>query len=138
MSDTITSDSITTESLLNASSEPALVQTQLVTDIVAVTETALVQFRDILSKDVNACGIRLGVAGGGCAGLTYQMNPCDTPIDGDLVQEVGDVKFYIHPMAAAYLKGTQLDYSHSMMESGFKFINPNAASTCGCGTSFGV
>lgn len=120
------------------SAEATAVNTQPVSDIVGINETALIQFKDILSKDPQAIGIRLGVAGGGCAGLTYQMNPCDAALDGDLVQEVGGVKFFIHPMAAAYLKGTRIDYSESMMESGFKFINPNAASTCGCGTSFGI
>jgi iron-sulfur cluster assembly protein len=114
------------------------VTTQPVQDIVDVTESAVNQLKIVLSKDPNAVGIRLGVVGGGCAGLSYHIAPCDAAIDGDLVQEVHGVRFYIHPMAAAYLKGTQLDYSDAMMDGGFKFINPNAASTCGCGSSFGI
>ncbi len=114
------------------------VQTEAVQNIVGITEAALAQFKVVLAEDPSACGIRLGVVGGGCAGLSYQMTPCDEPREGDLVQEEGGIRFYIHPMAAAYLKGTRVDYSTAMIDGGFKFINPNANNTCGCGSSFGI
>jgi iron-sulfur cluster assembly protein len=55
-----------------------------------------------------------------------------------LTQQEDGVMFYIHPVAAAYLKDTLIDYSKDLVDGGFKFKNPNAASTCGCGSSFGV
>lgn len=117
---------------------PANIETQPVSDIVGITEPAIQQLKKVLSDNPASYGIRLGVTGGGCAGLSYQMVPCDEVRDGDLVQEAAGIRFYIHPMAAAYLKGTRLDYSTALMDGGFKFINPNAASTCGCGSSFGI
>jgi iron-sulfur cluster assembly accessory protein len=105
--------------------------------IVTCSEEALKQLKEIL-KEKPGYGIRLGVVGGGCAGLTYKMEPAERSDEGDLVQEIEGISFFIHPMAAAYLKGTHLDYSHALMDGGFKFGNPNASSTCGCGTSFGI
>jgi iron-sulfur cluster assembly accessory protein len=125
---------------VSSTSQPNQAQTQDAQhyEIVEITDSALSQFKQILSKDPQMIGIRLGVVGGGCAGLSYHLAPCDAELDGDLIQEQEGVRFYVHPMAAAYLKGTKLDYSDSMMDGGFKFINPNASSTCGCGSSFGI
>jgi iron-sulfur cluster assembly protein len=109
-------------------------------DIVGVTPAALVQFQKILEEgQETVAGIRLGVSGGGCAGLQYVLEPTASFQPGDLVQEPAPgIRFYIHPMAAPYLKGTVIDFSTSLMDGGFRFQNPNAANTCGCGTSFGV
>jgi len=106
-------------------------------NVVDVTLKALDQFNSILNTE-KMSGIRLSVVGGGCAGLQYKMDPAGEPAQGDLVQHVGEVAFFIHPMAAPYLKGTQIDFEASLIDGGFKFINPNATSTCGCGTSFGI
>lgn len=122
----------------NSQSSSTSFQPRVVEGMVTVSEEALKQFQQTLQNSPDAIGIRLGVSGGGCAGLQYKMEPAEAVLEGDLLQEVNGMKFFIHPMAAPYLKGIHLDYTHSMMESGFKFINPNAASTCGCGTSFGV
>jgi iron-sulfur cluster assembly accessory protein len=105
--------------------------------IATVTEAAARKLEETL-KDKPGYGIRLGVKGGGCAGLQYEMTPCNEAMDGDFVQEQHGIRLYIHPVAAAYLKGITLDYSDALMDGGFRFINPNASSTCGCGTSFGV
>lgn len=85
-----------------------------------------------------AYGIRLSVMGGGCAGLQYDIKPVENSQPGDIIEEFFGIRFYIHPMVLPYLKGTRLDYSDSLMDGGFKFQNPNAASSCGCGTSFGI
>ena len=85
-----------------------------------------------------AYGIRLSVMGGGCAGLQYDIKPVEGSQPGDLIEEFHGLRFYIHPMVLPYLKGTRLDYSDSLMDGGFKFQNPNASSSCGCGTSFGI
>lgn len=107
--------------------------------VVFLTEAAIQKMRETLAELPDALGIRLGVAGGGCAGLQYEMKPCTEKLDGDFIQQADeDVALYIHPVAAAYLKGTTLDFSTDLMDGGFKFKNPNASSSCGCGSSFGV
>lgn len=105
--------------------------------ILDVTPAAADKMRSVL-KDSGNQGIRLGVVGGGCAGLQYDLKPDASPVDGDLVLEFHGVSFYVNPMVVPYIKGTRLDYSDALMDGGFKFINPNAANSCGCGTSFGV
>ncbi|MGE0201185.1 MAG: HesB/IscA family protein [Candidatus Melainabacteria bacterium] len=104
--------------------------------LVDITEAAATKLKAAITAPHN--GIRLSVVGGGCAGLSYDIKPATGPDDADLVQESHGVRFFIHPMVLPYLKGTQLDYVDSLMDGGFKFHNPNAASSCGCGTSFGV
>lgn len=105
--------------------------------IITAETTAIERWRHLLAEKPGHA-IRLSVVGGGCAGLQYDMQPVANKTDGDFVQEVDGVVLYIHPVAAAYLKGTRIEYSDAMIDGGFKFNNPNAASTCGCGTSFGV
>lgn len=109
------------------------VQSQLVD----ITEKAAKKLEAAIA-DTDDQGIRLGVAGGGCAGLSYEINPAKEPGEQDFVEEHYGVKFFIHPMVLPYLKGTRIDFSDDLMDGGFKFINPNASSSCGCGTSFGV
>jgi len=111
-------------------------QTQTQT-VIAVTETAARRFAGVLDGKPQP-GIRVGVTGGGCAGLQYDLKPCEDPKDSDIIEEHFGVKFFIHPMVVPYIKGTTLDYSDDLMEGGFKFRNPNASSSCGCGTSFGM
>ena len=105
--------------------------------IVTVTEAAANKARDVLKDSANQ-GIRIAVVGGGCAGLQYDLQPAEKAADGDLVLEFFGVPFFVNPMVVPYLKGTTIDYSSSLMEGGFKFQNPNATSSCGCGTSFGI
>lgn len=83
--------------------------------------------------------LKVGVKAGGCAGLEYNLGLEDEKSDGDMVFEqdggtivVCDPKCYLH------LNGIEVDYVESIMGSGFKFSNPNASKSCGCGTSFGV
>jgi iron-sulfur cluster assembly accessory protein len=105
--------------------------------IVHITPLALQKMKQLL-QDQSLSAIRFSVLGGGCAGLQYDMHPTNERLEGDFVQMVEDVVLYIHPVAVAYLKGTTVDYSDAMVDGGFKFINPNASNTCGCGTSFGI
>lgn len=107
------------------------------TTIVEATAAAVRQWQTLLAEKPGY-GIRLGVVGGGCAGLQYDMKPVASRSEGDFVQDIAGIPIYIHPVAAAYLSGTTIDYSDAMVDGGFKFMNPNAANTCGCGTSFGV
>ncbi len=111
---------------------------ETVEKIIELTEKAVNKMTGLLAERPDGAGIRLGVVGGGCAGLQYQMDPCDEAAADDISTEVSGVRFYLNPMVIPYLKGITIDFSDELIDGGFKFINPNANSTCGCGTSFGV
>ena len=80
-------------------------------------------------------GLRVGIRGGGCAGYSYILDFTKVKAN-DFVMNINDVKVYIDPISATHLEGTVIDYVTSLMEAGFKFNNPNAQKTCGCGSSF--
>lgn len=80
--------------------------------------------------------LRVGIQGGGCAGFQYSLNFTDEVDDDDIATVVQGIKVVTDTFSASYLKGTELDYVDSLQGSGFKFINPNAKRTCGCGSSF--
>ncbi|MBI3304297.1 MAG: iron-sulfur cluster assembly accessory protein, partial [Deltaproteobacteria bacterium] len=82
-------------------------------------------------------GLRIKVVGGGCSGLSYKMD-FDTPREGDRVFERGAAKVLVDRKSFLYLRGTELEYAESLMESGFNLRNPNVKRTCGCGHSFSV
>jgi iron-sulfur cluster assembly accessory protein len=81
-------------------------------------------------------GIRIGVAGGGCSGFQYTMDFENAERDGDTVLDQNGLKLYVDPMSAMYLQGVTVDYVQGLQGAGFKFHNPNAKNTCGCGSSF--
>lgn len=81
-------------------------------------------------------GLRVSVVGGGCSGYQYNLDFDKEARMGDVVLAFGDVKIFIDPVSAGYLKGTVIDYVSGLNGSGFKFSNPNAKRTCGCGSSF--
>jgi iron-sulfur cluster assembly accessory protein len=80
--------------------------------------------------------VRIAVQGGGCSGFTYRMNFDSKVSEFDEVIDTGDAKFVVDAKSALFLKGTTLDYVNALMGGGFKFVNPNATGTCGCGESF--
>ena len=83
-------------------------------------------------------GLRVGVKGGGCSGLSYVLGFDDAPKQGDTVFEKLGITIFIDPKSLFYLSGTQLDYQDGLNGKGFIFNNPQATKTCGCGSSFGV
>lgn len=83
-------------------------------------------------------GLRLSVKGGGCSGLSYILGFDEKPRDGDIVFDSHGVKVLVDPKSLFYLSGTVLDFSDGLNGKGFVFNNPQAARTCGCGSSFGV
>lgn len=85
-----------------------------------------------------ACGLRVAVRGGGCSGFEYALDFENEERDNDLVYYQGDLKILLDPISARYLQGTEIDYQLGMNGAGFKFNNPNAVGTCGCGSSFTV
>ena len=82
--------------------------------------------------------IRVGVKGGGCSGLTYVLDLVDEPHEDDKILEGHGMKLYVDRKSYVFLAGTVLEYSGGLNGKGFVFNNPNAKTTCGCGTSFGV
>lgn len=108
-------------------------------NIVTVTEKALAHIRDIYSKENKGIdmGLRLGVAGGGCSGLSYKIEFSEQK-EKDNILDFGDIKILIDPKSSIYLKGVELDFKDGLNGKGFVFNNPNANNTCGCGESFSV
>jgi iron-sulfur cluster assembly protein len=105
---------------------------------IEITETAAKKLQSILvQQHKEGYGLRVKVVGGGCSGLSYKMD-IDSQREGDRVFERDNVKVLVDRKSFLYLRGTELDYSDSLIDSGFKLHNPNAKRTCGCGNSFSV
>jgi iron-sulfur cluster assembly protein len=83
-------------------------------------------------------GIRVGVKGGGCSGLSYVIEFCDAPRAKDRLFEVDGARVYVDPKSLIYLNGTTLDFVETFQQKGFKFVNPQQRSECGCGESFSI
>jgi len=83
-------------------------------------------------------GLRVGVKGGGCSGMSYTLGFDATSKELDRIYETQGVKVFVDPKSLFYLMGVTLDYSDGLNGRGFTFNNPNATKTCGCGSSFGV
>ena len=81
---------------------------------------------------------RVAVVGGGCSGFSYQLDFDDKVREGDAVIEYDGVTVRVDPESQQYLQGIQIDYVSKLSGGGFKFVNPKATGTCGCGTSFSV
>ena len=106
-----------------------------------VTERALKRIRAAMAKEgisAEEGGLRLGVKGGGCSGLTYSITFDTHPRERDRVFAVGGVRVFVDPKSFVYLHGMTLDYEETLMRQGFNFVNPNSTRSCGCGTSFSV
>lgn len=104
---------------------------------IQVTPKAIQKIKEQFAKhNVVEGGLRLGVQGGGCSGLSYLFKLESKPRATDNVLEFDGVRIYIDPKSLVYLKGMTLDYRESLIHSGFVFDNPNAKKSCGCGTSF--
>jgi iron-sulfur cluster assembly protein len=104
--------------------------------MIDVTPQAAARIRVLLAKNQCDGGLRLGVVGGGCSGLSYKFKLDPKPRETDSIYEYDGVKVYVDPKSHAYLDGMTLDYTESLMESAFVFINPNAKRHCSCGKSF--
>ena len=104
--------------------------------MITLTKFAADRIIDLL-KDKEETGIRAGVRGGGCSGFTYSLKFAN-PEPSDRIIESHGVSIYVDPKSYLYLMGTQIDFVNELNQSGFKFSNPNAKRTCGCGESFSV
>ena len=108
-------------------------------EIITISEKARIQIQKLLEEqklDKESYFLRVGVKGGGCSGISYEMGFDDIPQEGDNVIEGNSIKIVIDKKSFLYLFGTELDFSDGLNGKGFQFINPNASRTCGCGESF--
>jgi iron-sulfur cluster assembly protein len=104
--------------------------------MIDVTPKAVGKIREAFQKQGVTGGLRLGVLGGGCSGLSYQFKFDPKPRPTDKVFEFDGVQVYVDPKSMVFLEGMTLDYKESLIHSGFEFQNPHAKKSCGCGTSF--
>jgi len=104
--------------------------------MVNVTPKAVEKIRAAFQREGVKGGLRLGVLGGGCSGLSYQFKFDPKARPTDRVLNFDDVEVYIDPKSMVFLDGMTLDWKDSLVHSGFVFDNPNAKKSCGCGTSF--
>ena len=106
---------------------------------IQVTEKAIAKIRSAMQKEgISPAegGLRLGVQGGGCSGLSYNIRFDTQPRERDRIFQFSDVRVVVDPKSFIYLHGMILDYEETLMQQGFVFKNPNAQKSCGCGTSF--
>jgi iron-sulfur cluster assembly protein len=101
---------------------------------VTMTPAAAQQIARLMEREGHQ-GLRIGVKKGGCAGMEYTMEYVDEVDPNDEVVEQDGARVMIAPMAQMFLFGTEIDYEVSLLESGFKFRNPNVTEACGCGES---
>ena len=102
-----------------------------------LTDKAIQQVKALLARDKLAGhGLRLSVTDGGCSGFSYKLDFAKEQKPEDVVLEFDDLRVYVDATSAPYLQGTIIDYEAGLYGGGFKFTNPNASGTCGCGTSF--
>ncbi len=105
---------------------------------VRLTPAAIQRVRQLLAKQAKQnLKFRVGVKGGGCSGLSYTMTLDDASRDGDIVYNQEDIVVVVDPKSAKFLEDVVLDFSlANLLEGGWKWTNPHAARSCGCGTSF--
>ena len=103
-------------------------------NFLSISKSAANHIRKIL-EDGAGKALRIGLKKGGCAGMEYTMEYVNEISESDEVVEVDGAKVVIAPTAQMFLFGTEIDYESGLLESGFKFKNPNVSETCGCGES---
>lgn len=106
--------------------------------LLTVSDKAAAQIKNLLAKDADAIGLRVGVKTGGCSGLMYQVDYAhERKPHEDVVEEKG-VTLFIDPTVIMFLIGSEMDYREDKFQAGFVFNNPNELDRCGCGESFRV
>jgi iron-sulfur cluster assembly accessory protein len=105
---------------------------------VILTPRAVAQAKEVRSREgfSDAHALRVSVVGGGCSGFSYQLDFDDTVRDEDVVTDYDGIRVLVDQTSAQHLQGTEIDFVSSLHGGGFKFSNPKATHTCGCGSSF--
>lgn len=103
------------------------------------TEAAASKVRELILEEANpALNLRVYITGGGCSGFQYGFTFDEAVEEGDVSVTRNDVTLVVDPLSFQYLEGAEIDYSESLQGARFVIRNPNAATTCGCGSSFGI
>ena len=105
--------------------------------MIEVTVPAIAKMKEVLAEHGKPY-IRFGVKGGGCAGFNYKIDVAESKSDKDQELAFGDVKILVDERCEMFILGTKIDYKSEIFGSYFTYDNPNAQSSCGCGTSFSV
>src|SRR5512147_194358 len=114
-------------------------RTQETTTMINVSPMAAEKINELLAEEnKTGSGLRVFVQGGGCSGFQYGLMIEESGGVGDQVFESNGVKLYVDPVSVSYLKGAEVDFVDTVTGGGFTIKNPNATSTCGCGSSFSV
>jgi iron-sulfur cluster insertion protein len=102
-----------------------------------LTDVAVEKVKEVMTREgVKEGGLRVAIVGGGCSGFQYNLSLDDSPREDDIIIEQGGVRLLLDPISQQYVYGTVIDYVNGLHGAGFKFVNPNANRTCGCGSSF--
>ena len=110
----------------------------LIPKVIQISDKAAQEVRRLLTENPEPnIGLRLGVKGGGCSGFSYVID-FGQKKDRDFVQNEDGFEVYVDPKSSLYLKDSVFDFSGGLSDRGFKFVNPNAQNTCGCGESFSI
>lgn len=120
-------------------SETATATTEAAPSTVILSESAAREINNIVKQqelDAEKIRLRVGVKGGGCSGFSYLLDLTESQKETDEVFEQHGIKIIVDPKSLLYLNGTTIDFKDEIMGRGFVFGNPNATSTCGCGSSF--
>lgn len=103
----------------------------------ALTDVAVEKVKEVITREgLKEGGLRVSVVGGGCSGFQYNLSLDESPREDDTVIEQDGVKLFLDPISQQYVYGAVIDYVNGLHGAGFKFVNPNATRTCGCGSSF--
>jgi iron-sulfur cluster insertion protein len=118
---------------------PVVPSPVLTPSVITVTEAAASKIKDLLAEEGKFdSGLRVFVQGGGCSGFQYGLMIEENTGVGDQTFESNGIKLYVDPVSLSYLKGAEVDFVDTITGGGFTIKNPNATSTCGCGSSFNV
>ena len=105
--------------------------------MITITESAVAKIQDILAEENNpTLKLRVFVQGGGCSGMQYGFTLDEVQAEDDWDLDINGVKILVDSMSGGYLQGAEIDYKEGAMGSSFSISNPNAVTTCGCGSSF--
>lgn len=105
--------------------------------VLTLTEVAVEKIKEVMEREgLKQGGLRVSVVGGGCSGFQYNLALDENSREDDTIVEQGGVKVFVDSMSGQYLSGVVIDYVNGLHGAGFRFINPHATRTCGCGSSF--